>query len=47
MAKIYTKKAFKFSKMKPKKETVSFLIQYSKVLSYLKVDGKQFEIISN
>ncbi len=47
MAKIYFKKAVNFSKMQPKKETVSFLLQFSKALSYLKVDGKKFEIISN
>ena len=47
MAKIYFKRAVKLSKMQPKKETVSFLLQFSKALSYLKVDGKKFEIISN
>ena len=47
MAKIYFKKEGKIFKMQPKKETISFLLQFSKALSYLKVDGKQIEIIAN
>ena len=47
MAKIYSKKSLVINKMKPKKETISFLLNYSKALSVLKVDDKSFEIISN
>jgi hypothetical protein len=47
MAKIYSKKSVANSKMKPKKETISFLLNYSKALSYLKVEGVRIEIIAN
>ncbi|MBP6551362.1 MAG: hypothetical protein KA228_09810 [Flavobacterium sp.] len=47
MAKIYSKKSLVVNKMKPKKETISFLLNYSKALSVLKVDGKSFEVIAN
>ena len=47
MAKIYSKKSLVDNKMKPKKETISFLLNYSKALSVLKVNDKSFEIIAN
>lgn len=47
MAKIYSKKTVITNAMKPKKEIISFLLQYSKVLSVLKVDNQSFEIIAN
>jgi len=47
MAKIYSKKTVITTSMKPKKEIISFLLQYSKVLSVLKVDNQSFEIIAN
>lgn len=47
MAKIYSKKALVSNIMKPKKETVSFLLNYSKALSIIKVNDKSFEIIAN
>lgn len=47
MAKIYAKKSVTNSKMKPKKETISFLLNYSKALSYLKVGGIKIEMIAN
>ena len=47
MAKIYSKKPVANSNMKPRKETISFLLNYSKALTYLKVDGKKIENIAN
>ena len=47
MAKIYTKKSVANTNMKPRKEIVSFLLNYSKALSYLKVSGLKVEIIAN
>lgn len=47
MAKIYFKKTSVSNTMKPKKETISFLLNYSKALSIIKVNDKSFEIIAN
>lgn len=47
MAKIYSKKSVANSNMKPNKETISFLLNYSKALSFLKVGGVKIEIIAN
>ncbi len=47
MAKIYSKKSVAYTNMKPKKETISFLLNYSKALSYLKVGGLKIENIAN
>lgn len=47
MAKIYSKKLLVPKQMKPKKEVVSFILNYSKALSIINVDDKSFEIISN
>lgn len=47
MAKTYSKKSLVSQTMKPSKETISFLLSYSKALSILKIDNKNFEIISN
>jgi len=47
MAKIYSKKTLVINKMKPKKETISFLLNYSKALSIIKVSNISFEIIAN
>jgi len=47
MAKIYFKKEGKISRMHPKRETISFLLQFSQALSYIKIKGKQFEMIAN
>jgi len=47
MAKIYSKKTLVINSMKPKKETISFLLNYSKALSIVKVDKMSFEIIAN
>ena len=47
MAKIYSKKVLLTPLMLPKKETNSFIIQYSKVMSMVKVGKFTFENISN
>ncbi len=47
MAKIYSKKSLATPKMQPKKETVSFLLNYSKALSYMKVGKMKIEHIAN
>ncbi|MFT4983185.1 MAG: hypothetical protein ACI9Q9_000213 [Flavobacterium sp.] len=47
MAKIYSKKLVFSKAMKPRKEVVSFLLNYSKALSVIDIDNHRFEIISN
>jgi hypothetical protein len=47
MAKIYSQKTLVINTMKPKKETISFLLNYSKALSVIKVKDLSFEIIAN
>lgn len=47
MAKIYSKKTLVTNSMKPKKETISFLLNYSKALSIIKGNTMRFEIIAN
>ncbi|MEO8517444.1 MAG: hypothetical protein ABI426_11890 [Flavobacterium sp.] len=47
MAKLYTKKKNANPKMLPKKETVNFILNYSKALRIVKVGEVDFEIISN
>ena len=47
MAKIYSAKNLVRTKMKPKKETVSFLLNYSKALSILKLNNLRFDILAN
>lgn len=47
MAKIYFKKNVVSKELKPKKEVVSFLLNYSKALTVLKTKTNSFEIISN
>ncbi len=47
MAKLYTSKKLATPKMLPKKETISFLLQYSKALSIVKVGTLSFENIAN
>jgi hypothetical protein len=47
MAKIYSKKSFIAPKMKPKKEVVSFLLDYSKALKVVKSECATFEFIAN
>lgn len=47
MSKIYSKKSSKSRELKPKKEVISFLLNYSKALTILKIGLFNFEIISN
>ena len=47
MAKTYSKKASVSKNWKPSKETISFLLSYSKALSIIKINNKIVEIISN
>lgn len=47
MAKNYFKSSLVIKAMKPKKEVVSLLLNYSKALSVVKVDNRNYEIISN
>ncbi|MEY4432660.1 MAG: hypothetical protein RLZZ44_790 [Bacteroidota bacterium] len=47
MAKIYSKKSFIAPKMKPKKEVISFLLNYSKALKVVKTEQATYEFIAN
>ena len=47
MAKIYSKKTVVTPSMKPKKETISFLLNYSKALSFIKAGKMNIETIAN
>ncbi|WP_395067012.1 hypothetical protein [Flavobacterium sp.] len=47
MAKIYSKKALANTKMSPKKETINFILNYSKALNSFKVGNIIIEIIAN
>lgn len=47
MAKLYAKKKFTIQNLKPKKETVSFILNYSKALSIHKIGKTNFEVIAN
>ena len=47
MAKLYSKETIAITKMLPKKETIDFLINYSKALSVVKIGREKFEIIAN
>ena len=47
MAKIYSKKNVATPSMKPEKETISFLLNYSKALNIVKCNKMSFEIIAN
>ncbi|MDI1304345.1 MAG: hypothetical protein PSX42_05795 [bacterium] len=47
MAKIYSKKSLVIKSMKPSKESVSFLLSYSKALTIIKIEDQSFEIIAN
>lgn len=47
MAKIYSKKQPKASKMLPKKSTINFLLDYSKALTMLKIGEFTFQNIAN
>jgi hypothetical protein len=47
MAKIYSKKTLANTKMLPKKQTINFILNYSKAYSVLKIGNLNFENIAN
>lgn len=47
MAKLYTKETNATQKMSPKKETVDFILNYSKALKVVQVANEKIEIFSN
>ena len=47
MAKLYFTKKVATQNMKPKRETISFLLNYSKALRIIKVGHITFECIAN
>jgi rubrerythrin len=47
MAKIYSKKTVVTNSIKPEKETISFLLNYSKALNIIQCNKMSFEIIAN
>ena len=47
MAKLYSQKALANTKMLPKKETINFILNYSKALKVVKASNMNFEIIAN
>lgn len=47
MAKIYSKKELATPRMLPKKETIKFLVSYSKALNMIKIGKNTFENIAN
>ena len=47
MAKLYSKKLLAVPAMLPKKETIDFLLNYSKALKIIKTKNGTFENIAN
>ncbi len=47
MAKLYSEKSFKINDLKPKEETVNFLLNYSKALSVIDYNKLKFEALLN
>ncbi len=47
MAKLYSKKKLAAPKMLPKKETVDFILNYSKALKIVKTSNGTYENIAN
>ena len=47
MAKIYSKKVVSSNQMKPKKETILFLLNYSKALTIITAGKMVIETIAN
>jgi len=47
MAKLYSTKALAKTKMLPKKETINFILNYSKALKMVKVGNMNFELLAN
>ncbi len=47
MAKIYSKRKLASQNLLPKKETIRFLLGYSRALSIIKIGNMNFESIAN
>ena len=47
MAKLYSKQKLAGQSMLPKKETIAFILNYSKALSIKKIGKMSFEIMAN
>lgn len=47
MAKLYSKNVLATPKMLPKKETINFILNYSKALKMVKVGNMNFELLAN
>lgn len=47
MAKLYSKRKLASTKMLPKKETIQFILNYSKALRIVKIGNMNFENIAN
>ena len=47
MAQLYTKKIVTENSILPKKETISFILNFSKALTILKIGSQKIEIIKN
>ena len=47
MAKLYSEKSIKTKDLKPREETVNFLLNYSKALSVINCNEMKFEALLN
>ena len=47
MAKLYSQKPVAAPKMLPKKETIDFLLNYSKALKIIKTENGTYECLAN
>ena len=47
MTELYFENTYQEKQMTPKKETINFLLNYSKALTILKSKNKEYEILQN
>lgn len=47
MAKIYSKKQLAKTNLLPKKETINFILNYSKAITITRIGNMNFEILAN
>lgn len=47
MAKLYTQESPKQKNLQPKKESIDFILNYSKALSVINCKDKKFELLLN
>ena len=47
MPKLYAENSNKINDLKPKNETIKFILNYSKALKIIKIDSFDFELINN